>query len=440
MSRSVIKSPAEPRGPRGSGARLSRGLRGRGRVGELVVVVVVGGVAVLEQRFELLGPRVLDVARLDGRLLLLAALVREVVDHGADGEHEPHPLLVRHGVLVDDDRRDERRDLAPEADERAHQRAELRDRHEDEDLAHGAREAQHEQDGPRLLDHGEEVVDLVEHDEPEEREDRLPELDVEHQFKGADVVVGHDLVLVGARRAVEAQGHEEHDAADDHGHAALLVVAGFGGGAAEHEEAHARGDDEDVDVLLEGVALAEEGAHDHDGDGLAGLGQHLHGEDDVAEAPNREERRAHGQHGDEEELVGRHRRRLLAPQRLAHVGRRRVERRRHEDEAELVELSAARRRVLHGDAVEDEGEHDAEEGDGEPHPVLAAVRRRQLLRRVAAARHGFTRAVPRRAAFLLSSRRAPGRRAPRWPETRERTRSGHAERPNSARRAATRGH
>ena len=106
MSRSVIKSPAEPRGPREAGARLSRGLRGRGRVGELVVVVVVGGVAVLEQRFELLGPRVLDVARLDGRLLLLAALVRKVVDHGADGEHEPQALLVRHGVLVDDDRRD----------------------------------------------------------------------------------------------------------------------------------------------------------------------------------------------------------------------------------------------------------------------------------------------------------------------------------------------
>ena len=116
-----------------------------------------------QQTLQLDAIRLLDVARGHRRLFCraLPSSIREVVDHRADRHRQPDALLRVDGVLVDDYRHDQRHDLPPQTDQRAHQRAKFGDRDENEHLAHGTRDPQSQQHGPRLLDHLEEVVDLI---------------------------------------------------------------------------------------------------------------------------------------------------------------------------------------------------------------------------------------------------------------------------------------
>lgn len=197
-------------------------------------------------------------------------------------------------------------------------------------------------------------MDLVEHEQTDTRQNGLAQLDVVHEIERTHAMDAHQLVLVGTGATIEAQrDEEEEDAKGLRGgrKTAIVIVGGtllaLAAAAAAHEEADTGHDEAYVDVLFEGVLLAHEGTHDHDGDGLAALGQDLDGVDDVPQTADGEEGGAHrGEAQDGEARRGDGRGSFL-PNVSATGGRDGVQAGGNEEEGQLVKLPAAAGGVLH---------------------------------------------------------------------------------------------
>lgn len=123
---------------------------------------------------------------------------------------------------------------------------------------------------------------LAEEEEDRETHERLAQLDVEHEVEGTYFLRLHESVLEGACESVEAEGDDEESngAIVDHISVRLLEIRGRVD-AFVHEEDEAGRDGEHVEVLVDGVALAEESSKEHHWHWFAGLCQQLHRIDDI---------------------------------------------------------------------------------------------------------------------------------------------------------------
>mmetsp|Transcript_34763 Transcript_34763/g.87856 ORF Transcript_34763/g.87856 Transcript_34763/m.87856 type:complete len:338 (+) Transcript_34763:212-1225(+) len=228
--------------------------------------------------------------------LLLAAASQLLQDHfthdGAKDEEASAPLhLVERVAGVPEDRVDGGEDLAGGGDGGEDEGGELGDGVVDEALPQGAAQGEDEErlgELGRLLAQRHAVLELPGGHAEDEGDDGAREVGVEHRLEGRGLgVLGPgldgvellglllDLVLETPRCAVERQR------AGNQGKAVGGVRAGplpgLAGGA-EVEDDHADGDDEDLDIVGEGVVLGlagDEDAEEHDGDHLARLAENL---------------------------------------------------------------------------------------------------------------------------------------------------------------------
>mmetsp|Transcript_6315 Transcript_6315/g.15708 ORF Transcript_6315/g.15708 Transcript_6315/m.15708 type:complete len:240 (-) Transcript_6315:609-1328(-) len=231
--------------------------------------------------------------------------------------------------------RHQRRDLPCQPDDRTRERPELGDGDEDEHLSHRPAKSERHEQKSHLLTHAREDVYLIEDNETYAREYGLSHLDVVHEVEGTDGVYGHELVLVGAGAAVEAEGYEEEGHAKELGGCILFVVVG--GSlllvlATPHEQSHPGNDEHDLQILFPRILLTHQRSHEHDWHRLAALGQNLYRIYHVSQRPHAKKCGAHARQSQHGELSGWNGRRLLGTRIPPHTGRHCIQQRGNEKE------------------------------------------------------------------------------------------------------------
>ena len=180
------------------------------------------------------------------------------------------------GVEEDDAGEEDGERLARRHDDREDDRAELRDRVEDEQLS--GRRADRQEDDVEY-EHGlarherDRLEETALLDERETGEENGEEVDADHHLYGRHLVLVEQLALPVRREGVEREVHqEEYDAR--HGRYRAVVAHAVAGRQQEHAHPERYHDGRDVLVPLVRL-LRHELPHQHDGDDLGRLRQDL---------------------------------------------------------------------------------------------------------------------------------------------------------------------
>mmetsp|Transcript_39245 Transcript_39245/g.122826 ORF Transcript_39245/g.122826 Transcript_39245/m.122826 type:complete len:469 (-) Transcript_39245:90-1496(-) len=194
-------------------------------------------------------------------------------------------------VAEDEAARHHAEHLARRHDDAEHHRAEALDGEEDEELPHAAADGEGEDVLERRrvpLQERERLRELSRAAHFQQRVHEAEGVDAEHHLVLAELVLPEADALPLRREGVEEEVAAEHDHPEGGlGHVRVAVLLDGGGAArpfllVEHERRDAEGDDERLGVVSPRVLLAlEQPAHEHRGDDLVRLEEHLRREGHV---------------------------------------------------------------------------------------------------------------------------------------------------------------
>lgn len=132
-------------------------------------------------------------------------------------------------------------------------------------LSQCAGEAQQHQGEASRIERVQEFVQAVGRHQHAKGDDGLAQLNVIHEIEGFDVVLAHQLVLIGTRGSIEAQGHGEHHCAHEQRVRPCTSVGMLVRRVAtSHEESHTSSDHYNVDIFCQLVSLAQNQIENHD--------------------------------------------------------------------------------------------------------------------------------------------------------------------------------
>mmetsp|Transcript_720 Transcript_720/g.2015 ORF Transcript_720/g.2015 Transcript_720/m.2015 type:complete len:218 (-) Transcript_720:328-981(-) len=142
---------------------------------------------------------------------LLALLSPKVHHHRTDGNDETGKLRAVELVAIEVDTGHEGRYLPRQTNDRTGEGTKLGNGHKDEHLAHGTGQSEGHEQESHILTHLDEEMDLVENEQADASQDRLPELNVVHEVERPHGMDAHQLVLVGTGATIKAQRDEEEE-------------------------------------------------------------------------------------------------------------------------------------------------------------------------------------------------------------------------------------